>query len=129
MYTARFRTASKRIEMLLKLLKSKLHGAIVTGTKVFYTGSIAIDSQLMKEAGILPYECVLIANVTNGNRFETYAIEADPGSGTITVLGAAAKLVNKGDRLIIFAFAYCRDDEARGIRPKVLVLDENNKVC
>ncbi|MCK4914130.1 MAG: aspartate 1-decarboxylase [Planctomycetes bacterium] len=114
--------------MLLKMLKSKLHRATVTDVKLHYPGSIAIDSALMKAAGILPYEAVVIADLNNGNRLETYAIEAEAGSGKVVVLGAAAKLINPGDIVIIFAFVFCEPEEAEKIKPKVVVLGENNKI-
>ena len=113
--------------MLLKMLKSKLHRARVTETRLHYPGSILIDSALMKAAGILPYESVLIADLTNGNRVETYAVPAPANSGQIIVLGAAAKLMKKNDIVIIFSFAYCTPAEAKKLKPKVILLDEHNK--
>ena len=114
--------------MLLKVLKSKLHRARVTGTKLHYPGSIEIDESLIQAAGILPYESVLIANLNNGNRFETYVVPGEAGSGNIVILGAAAQLASPGDIVIIMAFAYCTPEEAEGIAPKVVVLDDKNKV-
>ena len=114
--------------MFIKMLKSKLHRATVTDAKLHYVGSIYIDSVLMEAAGILPYESVLISDLTNGNRLETYAVPAEANSGQIVVLGAAAHLIKTGDLIIIFSFAYCTPEEARAHRPKVLVLDENNKI-
>jgi aspartate 1-decarboxylase len=114
--------------MLLKMLKSKLHRARVTETRLHYPGSILIDSALMKAAGILPYEGVLIANLTNGNRFETYAVPAPANSGQIIVLGAAARRAKKNDIIIIFSFAYCTPAEARKLKPKVVILDKRNKI-
>ena len=113
--------------MLLKMLKSKLHRARVTDTRLHYPGSILIDSALMKTAGILPYEGVLIADLTNGSRVETYAVPAPANSGQIIVLGAAAKLMRKNDIVIIFGFAYCTPPEAKKLKPKVILLDEHNK--
>jgi aspartate 1-decarboxylase len=113
--------------MLLKMLKSKLHRARVTDTRLHYPGSILIDSALMKAAGILPYEGVLIADLTNGSRVETYAVTAPANSGQIIVLGAAAKLMRKNDIVIIFSFAYCTPAEAKKLKPKVILLDEHNK--
>jgi len=114
--------------MLIKILKSKLHRVRVTETKLHYPGSIMIDSKLMKAAGILPYEVVLVADLTNGNRLETYAIAGKAGSGDVTVLGAAAHLVKTADLVIIFSFAWCTPKEAAKIKPKVVLLDENNKI-
>ena len=110
------------------MLKSKLHRARVTETRLHYPGSILIDSALMKATGILPYEGVLIADLTNGNRVETYAVPAPPNSGQIVVLGAAAQLMNKNDIVIIFSFAYCAPAEAKKLKPKVILLDEHNKI-
>jgi aspartate 1-decarboxylase len=93
--------------MLIKILKSKLHRATVTETKLDYPGSIMIDSALMKAAGILPYEVVLVADLTNGNRLETYAVAGKAGSGTVIILGAGALLIKARDIVIIFSFAYC----------------------
>jgi len=114
--------------MFVKLLKSKIHRATVTETKLHYPGSIAIDSALMKAAGILPYEVVLIANLNNGNRIETYAIPAEANSGKIVVLGAAAKLVKTKDIIIILGFGYYTPEEAKKLKPKIIVLDEYNKI-
>jgi aspartate 1-decarboxylase len=114
--------------MLLKILKGKLHRARVTDSKLHYPGSIEIDERLMQAAGILPYESVLIANLNNGNRFETYAVPGQAGSGNIVILGAAAQLAGPGDVVIILAFAYCTPEEAAGIAPKVVVLDEKNRI-
>jgi aspartate 1-decarboxylase len=114
--------------MLVKMLKSKLHRATVTETKLRYPGSIAIDSALMKAAGILPYESVLVADVNNGNRLETYAVPALANSGKIVILGAAARLVKRKDTIIILSFGYYTPKEAGRIKPKVVILDENNKI-
>ncbi len=114
--------------MFVKILKSKLHRATVTETKLHYPGSIAIDSVLMEAANILPYEAVLVADLNNGSRLETYAVPAKPNSGEVIVLGAAAKLVNPKDLVIIFSFGYYSPEEAAKCKPKVVVLDENNKI-
>ena len=114
--------------MLVKILKSKLHRATVTDAKLHYPGSIAIDSALMEAAGILPYESVLVADLNNGSRLETYAVPAEADSGEIVILGAAAKLVKPKDIIIILSFALCEPEEARALKPKIIVLDENNKI-
>ncbi len=114
--------------MLVKLLKSKLHRATVTDTKLHYPGSIAIDSELMEAAGILPYESVLVADLNNGNRLETYAVPAQANSGQVVILGAAAQLIKPKDVVIIFSFGYYTPQEAGKLKPKVIVLDENNKI-
>ncbi len=114
--------------MFVKILKSKLHRATVTDAKLHYVGSIYIDSVLMEAAGILPYESVMIADINNGNRLETYAVPAEANSGKIVILGAAAQLVKTGDLIIIFNFAYCSGEEAKELKPRVVILDENNKI-
>lgn len=114
--------------MFVKLLKSKLHRATVTDTKLHYQGSVAIDSALMKAAGILPYESVLIADLNNGNRFETYTVVAEANSGQVVILGPAAHLVNPKDVIVIFAFGYYTPEEAARVKPKIIILDENNKI-
>jgi len=114
--------------MFVKILKSKLHRATVTDAKLHYVGSIYIDSVLMEAAGILPYESVMIADINNGNRLETYAVPAEANSGQVVILGAAAQLVKTGDLIIIFSFAYCTAEEAKELEPRVVILDENNKI-
>ena len=114
--------------MFVKLMKSKLHRATVTATKLDYPGSIAIDSALMEAAGILPYESVLIADINNGNRLETYAVPAEANSGKIVILGAAAQLIKLKDRIIIIGFGFFTLEEAKGHKPKVVVLDEKNRI-
>ena len=114
--------------MFVKILKSKLHRARVTESKLHYPGSIGIDSALMEAAGILPYESVLVADLNNGNRLETYVVPAEAGSGKISILGAAAKLIEPKDIVIIMSFAFLTPEEAREFKPKVAVLDENNNV-
>jgi aspartate 1-decarboxylase len=114
--------------MLVKLLKSKLHRATVTEAKLHYPGSIAIDSALMEAADILPYEAVLVADLNNGNRLETYVVPAEANSGKITILGAAAKLIKAGDLVIIMGFGLFTPEQARDFKPKVAVLDENNRI-
>ncbi len=115
--------------MFVKMLKSKLHRATVTDTKLHYAGSIAVDSDLMDAVGLLPYEDVLIANITNGNRFETYIIPAKTkGTGQVVVMGAAAHLTKPKDIIIIFSMGYYTPEEAKTHKPSVVALDENNKI-
>lgn len=114
--------------MLVKVLKGKLHRATVTDAKLHYPGSIEIDSTLMVAAGILPYESVLVADLNNGSRLETYAVPAQADSGKIVILGAAAQLVKPRDLIIILSFAFCTPEEAKKIKPKIVVLGENNKI-
>ncbi len=114
--------------MLVKVLKSKLHRARVTEARLHYPGSIEIDAALMEAAEIVPYESVLVADLNNGSRLETYAVPGKHGAGQIVILGAAAKLAKVGDIVIIMAFGLCAPEEAAELKPKVIVLDENNKI-
>ncbi|MBC8481785.1 MAG: aspartate 1-decarboxylase [Planctomycetes bacterium] len=114
--------------MYIKFLKSKLHRIKVTDSQIEYPGSIGIDSELMEAADIAPYETVMIADVDNGSRLETYAVPAPAGSGDCVILGAAAHLVNKGDTIIIFSFQYLTKGEARGHKPKIVTFTEGNKI-
>jgi len=114
--------------MFVKMLKSKLHRARVTATKLHYPGSIAIDSELMEAADLLPYEFVLVADLNNGNRLETYVVPAEAGSGQIIILGAAAQLIQAQDTVIIMSFGFFTREEAKDIEPKIVLLDENNKI-
>jgi aspartate 1-decarboxylase len=113
--------------MLISMLKSKLHAARVTASDRDYEGSLAIDAELLDAVGMAPYERILVANVENGNRFETYAIAAERGSRTIGLNGATTHLGSIGDRLIIFAFALVESEAAQRHKPRVLVLDANNR--
>jgi aspartate 1-decarboxylase len=112
--------------MILRMLKAKLHRARVTHACLHYEGSITVDRDLLKTAGILPFEQVEVYNVTNGSRFTTYAIEGAPGE--ITINGAAAHLAKAGDRVIICAFCEMAPEEAKAHRPVILLLDEGNRV-
>ena len=108
------------------MMKSKLHRARVTETVIDYEGSIAIDQRLMSDADILPNEQVHIYDINNGQRFITYAISAEPGSKIISVNGAAARLVQRNDRIIIIAYGMMEACELKSFQPKVILLDENN---
>lgn len=112
--------------MFVKALKGKIHRGRVSQTKIDYPGSIGIDEDLLKAAGIMPYEEVLVANVTNGERLETYAIPAPAGSKDIVVLGAAARHFSPSDVVIIMNFGYFTQEEMKELKPKVLVCDEKN---
>ncbi len=114
--------------MLIKVLKSKIHRATVTDAIIDYPGSIGIDSALMEAADIVPYELVLVADITNGARLETYVVSEPAGSGKVTILGAAAKLMKKHDLVIIMGFAYIEPANARHIKPKLVVVDARNKI-
>lgn len=110
------------------MLKSKIHRAVLTGTELDYEGSIAIDRLLMEAADLLPGEQVHVLNINNGARLVTYVIEAEAGSGTIMLNGAAARLGCKGDLVIILSYASMSDDEARSYRPKVVKVDGENRL-
>ncbi len=110
------------------MLKSKIHRATVTGANVDYEGSVAIDGALLDEAGVLPFEKVEIYNISNGNRFETYAITAARGSGTVCINGAAAHLARKGDIVIIASYVVLSDEEAQRHEPVLVYVDEFNGV-
>lgn len=114
--------------MFLTLLKAKLHRATVTGADLDYEGSIGIDRDLLDQSGILPHEQVDVFNLNTGGRFTTYAIEAPRGSGAICVNGAAARLVQTGDKVIIVAYCQLPAEEARNYHPTVVVLGEGNRV-
>ncbi len=115
--------------MMLTLLKAKIHRATVTEADLHYEGSITIDPLLLEASGILPYEQVDVLNITNGKRFTTYAIKADKrGKGDIKVNGAAARLVQQGDLVIICAFASMDKAEAKRHKPAIVFVDKHNKV-
>ena len=111
-----------------KMLKSKIHRAVVTGADLHYEGSVTIDKDLLEAADIIPYEAVSIWNVTNGNRFETYAIEGERGSGVVCINGAAARMVAPQDLVIIASFVNMNDVEARRHEPKLVFVDEQNRI-
>ena len=114
--------------MNIVLLKSKIHHAIVTGVDMGYEGSIVIDADLLDEVNLRPYEKVLVANLTTGSRFETYCIEGERGAGRVELNGAAARLGQVGDRITIFAFATVSETEAKNSSPRIIKLDEENRV-
>jgi len=113
--------------MQITLLKSKLLRAEVTDRALHYEGSLAIDAELMEQVGLIRYEKILVANIANGARFETYAIEAPRGSRTISLNGAAAHKGELGDLLVIMSFAQFDADEAGAWKPKILVLSDHNE--
>ena len=114
--------------MQLRMLKGKIHRARVTEARLDYVGSITIDEELMKAAGILEYEQVQVVDVNNGNRLITYTIVGEAGSGIICLNGAAAKLINPDDLVIIMAYCDMNIEDAKNYRPKVVFVDENNRV-
>jgi len=109
-----------------KVLKSKLHRVTVTGADLNYEGSVTIDPLLMEKANIVEYEYVDIWNVTYGTRFSTYAMAGQPGSGTICINGAAARLVSVGDKVIIATWQEIEEEEAKTHLPRLVFVDENN---
>ena len=113
--------------MLLTLLKGKIHRAVVTQDELEYVGSITIDEQLMEAAGIQEYERVQVVDLDNGQRLETYAIAGERKSGVICLNGAAARLVQPGDR-VIMAYALMQPEEVRTFRPKVVFVDSFNRI-
>ena len=114
--------------MEITLLKAKIHRAVVTQADLDYVGSVTIDTNLLRESGILEYEKVQIVDINNGNRFETYTIAGEEGSGIICLNGAAAKCVSVGDKVIIMAYANMSPEEAAGHKPTVLFVDEKNNI-
>ncbi|KPL03877.1 MAG: hypothetical protein AMJ90_02920 [candidate division Zixibacteria bacterium SM23_73_2] len=114
--------------MLVTLCKSKLHKAVVTEAVLDYEGSITIDRNLMREANLLPYEMVQVLNQNNGERFETYVLVGEAGSGTICLNGPAARLGQVGDVLIIISYCILEEGDAQKHQPKLIFLDEKNKV-
>ncbi|MCQ2220586.1 MAG: aspartate 1-decarboxylase [Prevotella sp.] len=114
--------------MEITLLKAKIHRAVVTQADLNYVGSVTIDTHLLEESGIMEYEKVQIVDIDNGNRFETYTIAGEEGSGIICLNGAAAKCVNVGDKVIIMAYANMNPEEAKDHKPTVLFVDEKNTI-
>ena len=114
--------------MLRTVCKSKLHRATVTEANVEYAGSVTLDAQLMKAADLVPYEQVHVVDVTNGARLVTYCIQGPPGSGTVCMNGAAARLVASGDKVIIISYAHLTPEELEGFTPRIVLLDERNRI-
>ncbi|HEX7119035.1 MAG TPA: aspartate 1-decarboxylase [Longimicrobiales bacterium] len=109
------------------LCKSKIHRATVTGADLNYEGSITIDARLMEAADIVEYEQVQVVNINNGARFETYAIRGEPGSGAVVLNGAAARLAQPGDRVIIISYARYEASELDGFEPRLVFVDAANR--
>jgi aspartate 1-decarboxylase len=114
--------------MRLNVLKSKLHLATVTRSDLHYHGSLTIDPELMEAAGLYPYEAILVSNVATGHRAETYVLPGVRGAGQIELNGAMARLGAVGDRVIVMAFAQLAPDELDGHQPRVVALDERNRI-
>ena len=114
--------------MMVNMFKSKIHRATVTEADLNYVGSITIDTELLRAANILPGEKVQVANINTGDRFETYTLEGAPGSGVICINGAAARLAQPGDKVIIIAYCWIEEEEARQFQPTVVQMGENNQI-
>lgn len=114
--------------MLISIYKSKIHRATITEVNLNYEGSVTIDEELMEAANILPNEKVQALNLSNGARFESYAIRGKKGSGEIILNGAAARLGQVGDKVIILTYALVSEDEAKKITPKLVRVDSKNKI-
>ena len=115
--------------MNLTMLKGKIHRAVVRQAELNYVGSITVDTYLLDAAGILEYELVQIVDIENGNRFETYTLAGEPGSGMICLNGAAARQVAVGDHIILMSYAQMTPEEAKEHKPKVVFVDEQNQIA
>lgn len=114
--------------MLRRMCRAKIHRATITTSRLDYEGSIEIDEKLMQAAGLLEHEMVLVANLSNGNRFETYAIKGKKGSGVIGLNGAAARLGIPGDKVIILSMGWMDEEEAKKMKPQFVQVSEKNKI-
>jgi aspartate 1-decarboxylase len=115
-------------KMILNMLKSKIHRAVVTQAELNYVGSITIDKALMEAANILENEKVQIVDINNGNRFETYAISGQSNSGVMCLNGAAARCVQPGDKIIVMTYCYMKEEEAKQYKPTVVFVNHNNVI-
>jgi len=113
--------------MTITVCKSKIHRATITDRSIDYVGSLTIDEDLMKLADLIEFEKIQVANISNGNRFETYVIKGEAGSGTIALNGAAARLGEEGDLVIIIAYGEIDQADGPGFKPAVVHVDKNNK--
>ncbi len=114
--------------MFRYLLRSKIHSATVTDTKLEYEGSITIDETIMKKAGLIPFEKVMVSNMNNGERFETYVIPGKKGSGEICLNGPTARKGLIGDKVIIFCYTCLNEKELKKFKPTIVLLGEKNKI-
>ena len=114
--------------MLREMLRSKIHRATVTDANLSYEGSITIDEELIETAGILPYEQVMISNLNNGERFETYVIPGQRGSGQVCLNGPTARKAVAGDKIVIFCYEYYNEEELKTYKPKIIIVDEKNRI-
>jgi len=110
------------------MLKSKIHRATVTDADLHYVGSITIDEDLMEAADLVPYERVQVVDIDNGSRLETYVIGGTPGSGVIGMNGAAARMIHKGDKIIIFSFIVMDEKEVPSLKPRIVYVDDVNRI-
>ncbi len=113
--------------MLRQMLRSKIHRATVTESDLNYDGSITIDERLMQKAGILPYEQVMVSNLNNGERFETYVIPGPRDSGTVCLNGPTARKGVVGDKIVIFCYEYYNEEEIKQFKPTIVKVDEKNR--
>jgi aspartate 1-decarboxylase len=113
--------------MNVSLLKSKIHRATVTEANLFYEGSLTVDIELLKKAGMYQYEKVHVVNINNGHRLITYLINGEPGSGIVCLNGAAARLGHQGDKIIIITYGDYNENEAQNHQPIIVLVDEHNK--
>lgn len=115
--------------MLRLMLRSKIHRATVTDANLEYEGSLTVDEMLLNDAGILPYEQVMVSNINNGERFETYVIPGKKGSGVICLNGPTARKGVIGDKIIVFCYeAFTEEELSKGFSPRIVKLDEKNRV-
>ena len=110
------------------MFKSKIHRAVITQAELYYQGSLTIDEELMEAPDLLPYEKVSVVNVNNGERFETYVITGERGSGVICLNGAAARKGSVGDEVIIISYASMTNEEARAYKPAIVMVDKRNRI-
>ncbi len=114
--------------MFRVMLRSKIHRATVTDSNLEYEGSLTVDPDLIEAAGMLPYEQVSVSNLNNGERFETYIIPGKRGSGDMVLNGPTARKGVKGDKIIVFCYEFFSQDELKNFKPKIVLVDENNRV-
>lgn len=114
--------------MLRQMLSGKIHRATLTQTELDYVGSITIDKDLLDAAGMLPGELVHVTNLMNGSRITTYTFAGEAGSGVVCLNGSAARCGEVADKIIVMSFVMCDDDEARKLQPKVIVVDDDNRI-
>jgi aspartate 1-decarboxylase len=114
--------------MLRLMLRAKIHRATVTDANLEYEGSLTVDPVLLEAAGILPYEQVSVSNLNNGERFETYVIPGKAGHGEMVLNGPTARKGTRGDKVIVFCYEYYSQDELRNYKPKLVYVDESNRI-